>query len=51
MSDERGRKGTVTYQIKGYVHNDRINIRSCDILVGTDNLGNTWVLIRQDARP
>jgi len=50
MADERGSKGTVVYQMKSYADTDRINIRSCDIILGVDRAGATWVLIRQAAR-
>lgn len=50
MSDERGAKGTVVYQIKSYVDTTRINIRSCDIILGVDCKGLTWILIKQAVR-
>lgn len=50
MSDERGAKGTVVYQMKSYGRDIRVNVRSCDIVLGIDNNGLTWILIRQTVR-
>jgi len=50
MSDERGRKGTVVYQMKSYADATRINVRSVDIVLGVDRNGLTWILIKQAVR-
>ena len=50
MSDERGAKGTVVYQMKSYAQGTRINVRSCDIILGADDNGLTWILIKQAVR-
>jgi len=50
MSDKRGAKGTVVYQMKSYASTTRINVRSCDIVLGVDRNGLTWILIQQAVR-
>ena len=50
MSDDRGSKGTVVYQMKSYADAARINIRSCDKILGVDRNGLTWILIKQAVR-
>lgn len=47
MADERGAKGTTLYQMKSYADTTRINVRSCDVILGVDRNGLTWILIRQ----
>jgi len=50
MADERGEKGTVTYQMKSYADATRINLRSVDKILGVDRNGLTWILIKQAVR-
>ena len=38
---------TATYQIKKYVMDDEIQITKNDIILGTDDMGDTWILIKQ----
>ena len=41
---------TATYQIKKYAMNDEIQITKNDIILGTDDMGDTWILIKQTSR-
>lgn len=50
VSDKRKVKGTVIYQMKSYADATRIHVRSCDIILGVDRNGLTWILIRQKVR-
>lgn len=50
MSDERGAKGTVVYQMKSYADATRIDVRSVDIVLGVDRNGLTWILVKQAVR-
>lgn len=50
MTDERGSKGTVVYRMKKFLNTERVDIRSCDIVLGMDDANKTWVLVRWMAR-
>lgn len=50
MADERGAKGTMVYQMKSYANATRVDVRSCDRVLGVDRNGLTWILIKQAVR-
>ena len=50
MADKRGAKGTVIYEMKDHASPSRIDVRSGDIILGVDNTGHTWQLVRQAVR-
>ena len=44
MADERGSKGSVSYEMQSYVSGNIPEVRSCDIILGVDSGGKVWIL-------